>query len=763
MLSINNEYFNQQHRIDGILDYYSQTEKYKFIAALGNHEYVVHDPVKKQRRGDRRIVIFRSLAREHKHEFKKKLFNHCRVFVEDVNAFLKYVKTLHQHITMDLEYTDENIVILHGSINAAEISNWKPGVIYMECDHHMKLHNLHGYKVVMEGLDITSAHVPGFVYGEGSIVTVIDTGLDVNHCSFMDKDSSVPYSTLSKRNIQTVKRELAKYTHRKLIGYLSLSFENMTMNSDFKDAKYGHGTHTGGTVSYRGYNDLCPYDRDMLYRSKAKILFVDVQKNDEANIDNPHLCMPASMRWMFKGAYELGSRIISCSFGSSNITRYTMASFSTDSVIYENPYLSVIISAGNDGPSYGTIGSPGDAKNAITIGASSSSKNFYIDNNNETISGKYTFDESDIQINADAYQEHCVTDFSSRGPTYDNRIKPDILAPGFLLSAMADPASGLHSDRVLMRGTSMSAPLVAGIVPVIDDVILARSNEPPINALRKSLLVTFSTRKDSCMQATKVEGTRVHFRREYPTAGLTEYDYGHGVLDLSRFLHGEFDYRVFDLRTTDKPYAICLRARESCVSFKVSMVYDDPPTVPGSDSSLVNDFNLRALVYDMNGNVTDVREGNGKPMGEFDSHNNVEAITIPHVEQGQEIRIEVAPNGIISQLPGFEDKHMAVSWNGKMEVIPCARECEKYSLPKQCFTDGDIQLKANICSGGNHTYNEKSCMDYKPLRKLDPIIVTVSDTKEIKNTMAYDAIPYTMLVLVVVNAFYVYDIVFHRL
>ncbi|MGB9767272.1 MAG: S8 family serine peptidase, partial [Sulfurihydrogenibium sp.] len=50
--------------------------------------------------------------------------------------------------------------------------------------------------------------------------------------------------------------------------------------------------------------------------------------------------------------------------------------------------------------------------------------------------------------------------FSSRGPTRDGRIKPDITAPGYwVLSAKAG-----SNDYIEMRGTSMATPVVTGIV-----------------------------------------------------------------------------------------------------------------------------------------------------------------------------------------------------------------------------------------------------------------------------------------------------------
>jgi subtilisin family serine protease len=53
--------------------------------------------------------------------------------------------------------------------------------------------------------------------------------------------------------------------------------------------------------------------------------------------------------------------------------------------------------------------------------------------------------------------------FSSRGPTRDGRLKPEVVAPGYFVLA---PEAGT-SDYTLVAGTSMSSPVVAGLVALI--------------------------------------------------------------------------------------------------------------------------------------------------------------------------------------------------------------------------------------------------------------------------------------------------------
>jgi subtilisin family serine protease len=81
----------------------------------------------------------------------------------------------------------------------------------------------------------------------------------------------------------------------------------------------------------------------------------------------------------------------------------------------------VIAAAGNSGPEQGTIDTPGDSPSVITVGS--------IDDNNTTL------DPSDDKMSS----------FSSRGPTIDGRVKPDVVAPGSKIIAPTSPGSASNS------------------------------------------------------------------------------------------------------------------------------------------------------------------------------------------------------------------------------------------------------------------------------------------------------------------------------
>lgn len=94
--------------------------------------------------------------------------------------------------------------------------------------------------------------------------------------------------------------------------------------------------------------------------------------------------------------------------------------------------LIIVSPAGNFGPDSYTIGSPGSAEKVITIGALS--------------------------------KELTIPNFSGRGPTLDERVKPDLCLPG---SNIVVPLS--NDLRVKVTGTSVSASIAVGIIALVKE------------------------------------------------------------------------------------------------------------------------------------------------------------------------------------------------------------------------------------------------------------------------------------------------------
>lgn len=107
----------------------------------------------------------------------------------------------------------------------------------------------------------------------------------------------------------------------------------------------------------------------------------------------------------------------------------------------------VVVAMGNAGPALRTLDTPSDAKGIVAVGATDSLGS--------------------------------VAPFSSRGPTSDGRIKPEVVAPG-----LAVRVAFITAGDVVESGTSFATPLVAGIAALV------QGTRPGQNAaaLRRGLL-----------------------------------------------------------------------------------------------------------------------------------------------------------------------------------------------------------------------------------------------------------------------------------
>ncbi|MEW1718137.1 S8 family serine peptidase [Streptomyces sp. NPDC093109] len=214
--------------------------------------------------------------------------------------------------------------------------------------------------------------------------------------------------------------------------------KNFSTAADAKD-HFGHGTHVASTIAGSGaasdgtFRGVAP-DAGLL---NGKVL------GDKG--EGSYSGILAGMQW----AVDQGAHIVNMSLGGPDSAGTDPLEAAVDDLSAQHGTL-FVVAAGNDGRNGdSTVGSPGSADAALTVGA---------------------VDDSDA-----------LASFSSTGPRVgDNAVKPDITAPGVhIVAARASgttmcqntcvqPGDGpVDENHTSASGTSMATPHVAGAAALL--------------------------------------------------------------------------------------------------------------------------------------------------------------------------------------------------------------------------------------------------------------------------------------------------------
>ncbi|WP_432940413.1 S8 family serine peptidase [Kribbella sp. CA-253562] len=251
--------------------------------------------------------------------------------------------------------------------------------------------------------------------GQGVAVAVLDTGIDAAHPDFTGQiaaaASFVPGEEVTDRN--------------------------------------GHGTHVASTIAGTG---AASGGAEKGVAPGAGLHIGKVLADDGSGQDSWIL---AGMEW---AARDQHAKVISMSLGSDPTDGTDPMSQAVNRLSAETGAL-FVVAAGNAGPDPFSVGAPGAADAALTVGA---------------------VDSADR-----------VASFSSRGPRLgDTAIKPELTAPGVdVLAARSQYAPEGEGSYLTMSGTSMATPHVAGAA-----ALLARAHPDWTGAQLKDALVSTTKR-----------------------------------------------------------------------------------------------------------------------------------------------------------------------------------------------------------------------------------------------------------------------------
>jgi hypothetical protein len=364
-------------------------------------------------------------------------------------------------------------------------------------------------------------------------------------------------------------------------------------------------------------------------------------------------------------SYNAGADLTSNSWGSDVGSAYDSSSQAYDALTRDaspptpgNQEMLHVFAAGNAGSGANTIDSPGTAKNVLTVGAT------------ENVRDNGVVDGCGISAanNADD-----MASFSSRGPTDDGRIKPDIVAPGIHVQGPAsqDPAyngSGVcdtyypagQTLYTWSTGTSHSTPAVAGAASLAYEYygrILA-PGQTPSPAMLKALLLN-STRYLTGSGANDT---------------LPSSNQGWGDVNLGTLFDGAPRQLVDEsvlFTATGQGFIAAGYIADPTRPFRVTLAWTDRPGVPPALPALVNDLDLQVTVggNTYRGNVFSGRYSVSG--GVADHLNNVESVFLPSGITGPyEVRViaaNIAGDGVPGNATTVDQDFALVVYDG---VLP---------------------------------------------------------------------------------------------
>tara|TARA_B100000902_G_scaffold77458_1_gene82199 strand:- start:19374 stop:21428 length:2055 start_codon:yes stop_codon:yes gene_type:complete len=281
------------------------------------------------------------------------------------------------------------------------------GVVLIELDGRLEVQMedvvpYHGVDTVWEDTGYT---------GTGSVVAIIDTGIDSDHAGLDDLD------------------DINGTDDPKVIAFYDpVNTPGLTNGTEVKAYDdQGHGTHCAGITAGTGAPEMVHVG----VAPQAQLVGVKVL---DSGGSGSFATVMAGMEWTVEKKHVFNIRAASMSLGGPGAIEWTSSEEESvnrmgNRMMAEG--IALFIAAGNSaGP--GTIGTPGSAEDVITVGS--------LDKNG------------------------AIAAYSSEGPTEENRVKPNI---AFIGSDVMAPDFNTGTGYTAKSGTSMATPGAAGLAALM--------------------------------------------------------------------------------------------------------------------------------------------------------------------------------------------------------------------------------------------------------------------------------------------------------
>jgi hypothetical protein len=362
--------------------------------------------------------------------------------------------------------------------------------------------------------------------GKGRFMVLSDMAIDLDHCAFYSPGKPTPFGSFTGTG--------------KVIGIIG------NTAASYYAPYHSHGTLTSGV----GAGQFCAGQYGVA--DLASIGLIDITTPDGSGIR-----LQDNFMDLLDQAAQAGADVHSASWKIvGNEGAYSDLDHLFDLLAYQRANMLNVVAAGNDGP-WGKVASPANAKNVLSVGASS------------------------FLASVQAY-------FSSTGYSDDGRRKPDVIAPSWNVEGPAAIPNGGpgHVDYIYASGDSLGAPLIAAVSLILSEMRVIASA-----SLRLATMIAHSVRPEVC--AAHPDGSGA-------ITGVSMTTYGFPEIDANLMVDVFDAEAMYDKGMISKCYLV---QGSGWGKFAAAMAWMDIPAMPGANPSIVDNVDM-AILSDVGAVIT---------------------------------------------------------------------------------------------------------------------------------------------------------------
>ncbi len=292
------------------------------------------------------------------------------------------------------------------------------------------------------------------IRGQGVTVAVLDSGIYFDAAVRSELGNVVTRQFVGQADFvdatcRTVTNERGK---QRLVGNQREDFCWLG-HADTSDG-YGHGTAVASII----WNNFTDANTGVTLGVAPGASVLSVRVLDDNGVGSYETVIKG-LQFIVKQQRRYGVKVLNLSISAQPSVPYFVDPLSRAVGVAWMKGITVVVAAGNDGPTPGTVTVPGNNPYVLTVGAL-----------DEARTPGYWTDDS-------------IPAWSASGPTGDGFVKPDLVAPGvniitFMHKDPLDPARSqrivqLHPDNAStsslfrMNGTSMAAAVASGVAALV--------------------------------------------------------------------------------------------------------------------------------------------------------------------------------------------------------------------------------------------------------------------------------------------------------